>query len=52
VSIGRTTNDAQLLVELLRIPNDRYRIVRKANAVLLYTPSATSLAKTIVACLS
>ena len=52
VSINRTAADAELLLELLRVPNDAYRHERSANAVLLYRPSAAPLARTIRACLA
>lgn len=52
VSINRTSNDAQLLIELLRVPRDRYRLERKANAVLLYVPSSRALASAVRACLA
>lgn len=52
VAIGRNANDAELLVELLSVPNDRYRLERRANAVLLYRPTAATLAKTVRNCLA
>lgn len=51
LAFGRTTNDAILLVELLRIPKDVYRLERKENVVLLYRPTASNLRSTVLACL-
>jgi hypothetical protein len=52
VAIGRSAGEAAMLVDLLRIPNDRYRIERRDNAVLLYAPASADLAQVIRGCLA
>ena len=52
VSINRTANDAAFLVELLRVPNTPYRLERRANAVLVYLSSASTLATRVRSCLA
>ena len=52
VSIGRNESEAELLVELLRVPNTPYRLEQRSNAVLVYLPPAASLAKKVRACLA
>ena len=49
--VGRTANDATLLVELLRVPKDPYRLERSGNAVLLYRPAAARLRSIVRSCL-
>ena len=51
VAFGRTTNDAVLLVDLLRVQNDPYRLERKGNVVLLYARSSERLRATVRGCL-
>jgi hypothetical protein len=53
VAIAFTTsaNSAKLLVELLRVPKDPYRIVRRENAVLMYRPAAKGAFTTAASCL-
>ena len=51
LAVGRTTNDATLLVELLRVPKDPYRLERLGNAVLLYRPVAAQLRTIVRSCL-
>lgn len=51
LAFGRTKNDATLLIELLRVPNDPYRVERRRNVVLLYAPEAENLRGTVRACL-
>lgn len=50
-SLSRNADDAQFLLELLRVPRDRYRLVARGNAVLLYLPAASGLAAVVRGCL-
>ena len=50
-SINRSVDDARFLLDLLRVPNDRYRLDSRGNAVLLYLPAASSLATVVRGCL-
>lgn len=43
--------DAELLAELLRVPDDPYRIVTKDNVVLMYEPAAEPALRKSVDCL-
>ena len=49
--VGRSASNATLLVELLTVPKDPYRLERKDNVVLLYKPTAVGLRSTVLACL-
>jgi hypothetical protein len=48
LAFGQTEADAELLVELLRVPRDPYRLVRRRNVVFLQRPG-TGPARTAVA---
>jgi hypothetical protein len=52
IAIGRSAADAALVVELLRVPNDRYRIERRENVVLLFAPASAKLARVVRGCLA
>jgi hypothetical protein len=52
VAISRSADDAGLLVELLRVPRDPYRIERRNNVVLLYSPASSPLAQVVRGCLA
>jgi len=49
--VGLAFGDAHLLAELLAVPNDRYTLEIRRNAVLLYLPSARRQAALVRACL-
>jgi hypothetical protein len=42
---------ARIIADLLKVPNDPYRLVRKGNVVLMYRPSAKAAFTTAVSCL-
>ena len=52
MAFGRTANDAVLLVDVLRVPNDPYRLERLRNVVLLYLPKAARLRTAVRTCLA
>lgn len=43
--------DAELLAELLRVPNNPYRVTIEENVVLMYQPAAARALTTVVDCL-
>lgn len=51
IAFSKSTDDAKLLVELLTVPKDPYRLVRRNNAVLLYKPKDRAAYSVAVACL-
>ena len=51
LAFTRTVGDATILVELLTVPNDVYRIVRLRNVVLMYKPVARPAFAAASACL-
>lgn len=50
-SVGLAFGNTPLLSELLRVPNDRYRIATRGNALLLYRPGARAQAAVVRSCL-
>ena len=51
LAFSKTVDDAKLLVELLTVPKDPYRLVRRGNAVLLYRPTHRRAYAAVLACL-
>jgi hypothetical protein len=49
--VGLAFGDAELLAELLAVPNDPYTIETRGNALLLFLPSARRQAVAVRACL-
>jgi hypothetical protein len=43
--------EARIIAELLKVPDDPYRLVRRGNAVLMYKPSAKKTFDAAVSCL-
>lgn len=52
LAVAQTAAHAELLADLLRAPDDPYRIVLRRNAVLLFLPAARSAFTVVTACLS
>ena len=51
LAFSKTVDDAKLLVELLTIPKDPYRLVRRGNVVLLYKPAHRRAYAAVLVCL-
>jgi hypothetical protein len=49
--VGLALGDAELLADLLAVPNDLYTIETHGNAVLLYLPTARATAGAVRRCL-
>jgi hypothetical protein len=50
-AVSKSESDARLLAELLAVPRDPYKLVRKANVVLMYRPAHRKAYTLTVACL-
>lgn len=50
-SVGLALGDTELLVDLLRVPNDPYRVDVRGNAVVMYRPVARPQADVVRSCL-
>jgi hypothetical protein len=50
-TLGVAFGDTQLLAELLRVPDDPYRLEVRRNALLMYRPSARAAAALLRGCL-
>ena len=51
IAFSKSDSDARLLVELLVVPKDPYRVVAKANAVLMYKPAQRKAYAAALSCL-
>jgi hypothetical protein len=51
IAFVKSEADASLLVELLTVPRDPYKLVRRSNAVLLYKPAHKRAFTAAAACL-
>jgi hypothetical protein len=51
MAFGRDVAAAQLLVELLTVPRDPYRLTRRANVVFLYRPRSRQAFSRAASCL-
>jgi len=51
IAFSKSESDARLLLELLVVPKDPYRVVAKANAVLMYKPLHRKAYAVALACL-
>lgn len=50
-TVGLAFGDTRLLLSLLRVPNDPYRLETRRNALLMYRPSARDEAAVVRGCL-
>jgi hypothetical protein len=50
-TMGLAFNHTQLLMSLLQVPNDPYRLEARRNALLMYRPTARAQAKVVFGCL-
>jgi hypothetical protein len=51
IAFSKSAADAKLLFELLTVPKDPYRLVRRNNAVLMYKPAHRRAFNVTVGCL-
>ena len=50
-TLGLAFANAQLLADLLRVPNDPYRMQVRRNALLMYPPAARGQVEIVLSCL-
>lgn len=50
VAVAATAGDAQLLAELLQVPDDPYRVVVNGNVVIMYQADAEDTYRSVVRC--
>lgn len=51
LAVAKQQADALLLVELVRVPSNPYRVEQRVNAVLLFRPASRTALTTVRACL-